>query len=119
MGKILQIRVSASTPYPDDVKRAWPRLFAIAWPETDAPVTAGGGQPGVVELVTALDDQVRFGLKDKELKATLREGLDTALGLVANLDAALGDWNPGEANAISVRLEDALDALEEKAPAPK
>ncbi|NJB67184.1 hypothetical protein GGQ74_000824 [Desulfobaculum xiamenense] len=118
MGKILQIRVSAGTPYPDDVKRAWPRLFSLAWPETKTPVAPGGGPCGVMELVLALDDQVRFGIKDKKLTAALREDLDRALALKERLEAALGDWKPGDANALSVELEDALDTLERIAPQP-
>lgn len=119
MGKVLQIRVSASTPYPEDVNRFWPGLFALAWPESQPAAESAGSSRGVLELVQALDDQVRFGIKDKELAAALRKELDRALELKSGIESALGDWKPGEANTLSVQLEDALDSLENIAPAPK
>lgn len=114
MGRILQIRVSASTFREEDVLQAWPRLVALVWPE--GPVGPDGG--GVLALTAALDDACNFaGWKD-DLRKTLGPGIARATQLKESLEQALADWNPREANTLSDQLEGALDDLETQAPKP-
>ena len=46
----------------------------------------------------------------------LREGIRRVGELRNQLEQALADWNPREANRLSDALEDALSLLEEQAP---
>jgi hypothetical protein len=112
MGRLLQIRVSAYTYDPDQALRAWPRLYAMAFPTTES-----RGR-GVLELVDALADQGRFGGWSEDLKQDLGEGLRKSERLKGSLEQALADWNPSRANSLSDELEEALDELERKAPKP-
>ena len=113
MGRLLQIRVSASTFSPDDVETAWPWLCALVW--TKSP--AGGVAPdrGVLQLVRGLDDGRRFGAWSEEARKRLDVGIDAAVHLADRLERALGDWNPTLANRLSEELENLLDDLERQA----
>jgi len=56
MGKVLQVRVWASTYRDEDVEKAWPLLVALAWPEPFVRPVAGqvlgpADRRGVLELV--------------------------------------------------------------------
>jgi len=115
MGKILQIRVSARTHDPDDVYRYWPRLSGLAWSELPfAPGrSAQAGPRGVRELVAALHDLWKFG---NEWSPADREAVGRVLPVLRDLDsrleAAMADRRPDEADALSYKIEDGLDALE-------
>jgi hypothetical protein len=110
MGKVLQIRVSAQTHDPDDVYRHWPRLSRLAWGERQ--FTADTVK-GVRELVAALHDLWKFG---NEWSPADQEAVGRALPVLRDLDArlaeALADRRPGDADALSYKIEDSLDALE-------
>ena len=114
MGRVLQIRVSASTFRDEDVAREWPRLVALAWP--DEYVVPGG--KGVLQLVGSLADAHRFAGWKPDVREKLAPGIDKAVMLRAKLEEALADWNPREANALGDSLEETLDALENLAPKP-
>lgn len=118
MGRILQIRVSAQTWDPREVERRWPGLSALAWPEADMPRGAmrRDGTVGVLELVAILGDEVRYGKADPAVRQALEPLLPEAEGIRSRLEAALADWKPAEANALSDRLEEALDRLEAEVP---
>jgi hypothetical protein len=118
MGKVLQIRVTASTYEPKDVLRRWPGLCALAWPPDDMPRGAmrEDGTVGVMELLCVLGGEVRFGKVDKAVRQALEPLLEGVESVKAKLDAALADWKPAEANALSDRLEEALDGLEQALP---
>jgi hypothetical protein len=108
MGRVLQIRVSAATYRPEDVERVWPRLTVLAWPQG----TENAGRVGVLELVEALSDQLRFGELSETLKQDLEEGVSRARSMKHQLEEALADWNPRRANELSEELEQALDEIE-------
>jgi hypothetical protein len=112
MGKILQIRVSAQTHDPEDVYRHWPRLSRLAWGERQF---AADTAKGVRELIAALHDLWKFG---NEWSSADREAVGRALPVLCDLDSrlekALADRRPGDADALSYKIEDGLDALEKK-----
>lgn len=116
MGKILQIRVVATTYRAEEVKDAWPRLSALAWPH---PPRVAGPPPearGVMELAGVLHDRARFVHKDGELAPELMQGLADAAQKRRDIEAALADWAPERANTLSQELESLLDELEGLAP---
>ncbi|MDR2696136.1 MAG: hypothetical protein LBC79_07145 [Deltaproteobacteria bacterium] len=107
MGKILQIRVSAWTYDESEAERAWPRLTELAF---SVPLTHH--RRGVLEMVAALDDGLRFMDWPAPLKGSLAPGLKRAIAIRDQLEGALADWDPRRANKLTDELEDALDAVE-------
>lgn len=114
MGRLLQIRVSASTFREEDVLQAWPRLAALVWPE--GPVGPEGC--GVLQLAGALDDACNFAGWKETLRKDLGPGIARARATKDLLEGALAAWDPREANRLSDVLEATLDELETLAPAP-
>ncbi len=112
MGKLLQIRVSAWTYDEDAVKANWKNLFALAWPYSSSP----GGKCGVLELVTALENGMALGDWPEGVKEHLENGIEQAGELKRQLEQALANWEPRQANRLSDDLEDVLFRLEEQAP---
>jgi hypothetical protein len=108
MGRLLQIRVSASTFKPEDVERAWPKLVAAAWPQGITPA----GRIGVLELVDALSDSFRFGDLPEPVKIEIEPGITRAKYVKHQLEEALGEWNARKANELSDTLEQILDETE-------
>lgn len=108
MGRFLQIRVTATTFDPAEVERAWPRLWALAWPETGSP--AGGR--GVLELVAAVSDRVRFGDLDGAARERIADKAARAAALGEAIDKALSDRDAAGADKLSYDLEDALGELD-------
>ncbi len=114
MGKLLQIRVSAWTYREEDVSECWPALAHLAWPRPPYP----GEKRGVLELAGALETELAYAGWDGELKERLASGIERAARLKTQLEQALADWEPREANRLSDSLEDALTELERIAPRP-
>lgn len=114
MGKLLQIRVSAWTYREEDVPEVWPGLAHLAWPRPLYP----GEKRGVLELAGALETECSFAGWDRDLKERLQPGITLAAQLKAQLEQALADWEPREANRLSDSLEDVLTELERNAPRP-
>lgn len=116
MGKVLQIRVYAYTYDEQEVRRAWPRLWHLAF-ERFKP-----GFPretaGVLELVRALDDLYQFGDMPEAARKALAAGLPPVVGAVEELQRHLADWNPQAANHATDRIEEGLAELEKLAPKP-
>jgi hypothetical protein len=108
VGRLLQIRVSATTYRPEDVVRAWPKLFAAAWPQG----MVKGAAAGVLELVDGLADSLRFGDMPEQLKKELEPGVTRAKYLKRQMEEALGEWNARKANELSEALEQILDETE-------
>ena len=106
MGKILQIRVSASTPFPDEVLRQWPHLCALAWPN------GVPNDPDVLGLARTLYDQYRFATQEQPVWNALVDSISGLSQCRRELEDALADWLPREANQASDRLEDILTAME-------
>jgi len=111
MGKFLQIRVSAETFDPSEVEKAYPNLCKLAWPPQGAPEN---GAAGVLELVDALWDQVRFGDAPDALKEKLKPGAEKLAQTKELLENALADRDPRAADALSYRIEDALKELDKQ-----
>lgn len=107
MGKVLQIRVSAVTWNEDLVEEYWPNLVRLA-----GSVPVKSEERGVFELVRRLDEGLRFMKWSEARKLGMGPGIREAARLKAEIEAALADWEPRKANALSDALEDALDALE-------
>ena len=113
MGKVLQVRVWASTYSEDDVKGEWPRLFELAFPEDKQLYVA---KAGVLEMIDTLVDACRFADWSDGLKDYAKEPLDAIMKLRKELDEALSDWNPQLANVLTNKIEDALSDLEKDLP---
>ena len=111
MGKILQIRVSAWTYREEDVIGTWPYLSRRAWPQPNGLHE----KRGVLELVTALENGIAFEEWPVEAAAALKDGIAQVATIKKQLEDALADWKPVEANKYSEHLEDALTTLEEQA----
>lgn len=107
MGKALQIRVSAVTWNEDLLTELWPRLSELAFS-----VPLKHEKHGVLEMVRALSDGLKFMPWPEQRRAALTPGIDKAVHIVRRLEAALADWDPRTANACSDELEAVLDTLE-------
>lgn len=129
MGRILSIRLSASTYNTDDVFRAWPHLCSLAWPGRGElvgaawrpssvsgalapPIAVNEARFGVLDLVRDLMEEFRFGDWDDETKKLLESGMDDLHAAETALVNALADWQPQSANRATDDIEDALDKLE-------
>lgn len=110
MGKVLQIRVSASTYDPEDVYRVWPRLSKLAWGDKRF---AENASIGVRELAAKLADRSKFDNDwADDVKRIVEEAVPNLDELDNRLETALADRNPSKADGISYELEDALSELE-------
>lgn len=110
MGKILQVRVSASTYDPDDVYRQWPVLCRLVWGEKPY---ADLKAVGVRELVAALEDKWKFGEDWPEnLKQLLARGVEPLRDVERRMEDALANRRADAADRITYEMEDALDELE-------
>jgi hypothetical protein len=112
MGDLLQVRVMAYTPDVSAVERAWPELSGLAWPPGFDYAPA---KRGVLELVDTLVERLRYGDVDKSLAQALLPDAQAVAAVKGQLEAALADWDAAAANKLSVKVEDALAALERKA----
>ena len=108
MGKALQIRVSAVTWNEDLLEQLWPQLTELAFS-----VPIKHEKRGVLEMVRALDEGLQFLPWSEARRAALGPGIREAARIKTALEAALADWQPREANALSDKLEDVLDSLEQ------
>ena len=107
MGKALQIRVSAVTWDEDLVPRLWPRLSELAFS-----VPLKHEKHGVLEMVRALGDGIKFMDWPEARKAALTPGIERAVDTQRRLEDALANWDPRQANRLSDELETILDTLE-------
>lgn len=117
MGKVLQVRVWAGTYRDEDAERAWPGLVALAWPESCVRPVAGqapgpADRRGVLELVQALADGLRFAGWDVPVRTALADHAAALVALRSRLDDALAAWDARAANRITDELEEALDRAE-------
>lgn len=127
MGRVLTIRLIASTYNKDEAWRSWPNLCALAWPG-QGQVYGGGWKPnppsfappvkadpvlrGVAELARSLLEEFHLGDWDDARKRQMKAGLGELEKHLAELDNALADWQPQTANKASDAIEDSLDSLE-------
>ena len=107
MGKALQIRVSAVTWDEGLLEKLWPRLSELAFS-----VPLKHEKHGVMEMVRALGDGIKFMKWSKERCEALGPGIERAVDIQRRIEGALANWNPREANALSDELESELDKLE-------
>ncbi|MBQ9452199.1 MAG: hypothetical protein IJU65_02760 [Desulfovibrio sp.] len=108
MGKALQIRVSAVTWNEDLLEELWPRLAELAFS-----IPIKHERRGVLEMVRALDDGLKFLPWSEARKKALGPGIHEAARIKTELETMLSDWNPREANRLSDALENVLDTLEQ------
>ncbi|OBQ51565.1 hypothetical protein [Halodesulfovibrio spirochaetisodalis] len=113
MGKVLQVRVWASTYSEDEVRQEWPRLYELAFPKEQQLYVA---KTGVIEMIETLVDACRFADWSDELKDYAKKPLDVLFVLCKELEAALSEWNPQKANQLTDKIEDALSDLEKDLP---
>lgn len=107
MGKVLQIRVIATTWDDELVEDYWPRLAQLAF---SVPIKLENH--GVLEMVRALGEGLRFAKWPAPRKEALAEGIHRAVEIKEELEKALSDWDPRRANELSNELENTLDKLE-------
>lgn len=113
MGRVLQVRVWATTYDEDDVQKAWPRLHKLAWPDNNAVYVA---KQGVLEMIDTLVDAHRFADWSADVKARTDEGLQKVARLKLQLEQALADWDPALANRLTDQMEDELSGIENILP---
>jgi len=121
VGRILFIRVSAETYDEKEVIRAWPKLYAMLWPDADSTGSPGKmvrdllpeSRRGVLQLADAFVERVHFG----DVPAGAREALIDAAKIVKrlreDLDAAQGDRDVRVAAGLATAIEDTLDGAEQ------
>ena len=108
MGKALQIRVSAATWNVELLEELWPALYELV-----KTIPVHQEKEGVLEMVRALDEGLRFMDWPKATKERLADGIGRCAQLKQELEEALAAWDPRAANSLSDRLEDELDKLEQ------
>lgn len=122
MGDILFIRVSAVTFDEKDVLKRWPALYAAVWPDAGAGGMLSPAQivrkyvpapgKGVLELVREFGEYVRFGDMTQARRKQLAEPAELLEALLRELEEALGNRNVPVAHALTLRIEEGLDAAE-------
>ncbi|SHN63810.1 type II toxin-antitoxin system RelE/ParE family toxin [Desulfovibrio litoralis] len=119
MGKILQIRLSASTYNLDDVLKAWPALYNSVWGDEKAftfqamSAFANSDQNrGVLNLVKDLKTALVHNEWVSAKKQALEPGIKEAEKKAKELDEYLANWDAKAANRASDELESILDQLE-------
>lgn len=113
MGQFIQVRVSASTFDPGQAAKAFPKLYAAAWPAHDeTPIE----RKGLFELTDQLSDLHQFGGLASSVKQVVGEHLPRIMHLRRAIETALGDWQPAEAERLTTQFEDALAGLEAQMP---
>ena len=125
MGRILFIRVSAETYDEKDVTKAWPKLYAMVWPDagansSDPPrkiarVLLPDSRRGVLQLADAFVGYVHFGTLTAVARDALEESAKILKRLQADLDEALGNRDVLLAAGLTTAIEDALDDAENAA----
>ncbi len=113
MGKFLQVRLSVTTYDAGEIHRAWPRLFALVTPNRP---TSPKDPEGVLELVDALWDIVRYGDVESQVQAVLMPYAEKAWALKEQLETALAERRASEADALTYKIEDVLSDMEKAAP---
>ena len=108
MGKALQIRVSASTWNVELLEEFWPSLYGLV-----KSIPVHQEKEGVLEMVRALDEGLRFMDWPQARKDRMGAGISRCAQLKQEIEEALANWDPRAANSLSDRLEDELDKLEQ------
>ncbi len=111
MGKILVVRVSASTYDDADVKKRYPLLYQFAWPVNDDYIPAAQ-RFGIMELITTLDEAIDFADWPQNVKTVLAPFIEEISHLQKTMQELILAWQPKEADAISYQIEEKLDELE-------
>ena len=113
MGKFIQVRVSATTFVVEEAEKAFALLYAAAWPLDRYKAT---DRKGLVELVAQLADMAQFGEMAKDAREVVKGHLPRLQGVVRDLEAALAEWKPMDAERHSTVLEERLAELEAAMP---
>jgi hypothetical protein len=127
MGHILFIRVSAETYDEKEVIRAWPKLYAMLWPDAYAGADASASpekiirallpdsRRGVLQLVDTFVDYAHFGNMPAAARSALGGPAQKLERLRADLSEALGNRDVQTASRLTDAIEDALDEAEKVA----
>jgi len=122
MGRILFIRVSAETYDDKEVLRAWPKLYAMVWPDawtdsSDSPAKITrdllpDARRGALQLIDAFVEHVHFGNMPAAARKALGGSAEILERLRADLNEALGNRDAQAASRLTNAIEDALDDAE-------
>ncbi len=111
MGNLLVVRVSSTTFDESDVKKRYPLLFNLAWPENDSHIPASQ-RFGIIELIITLQEALEYALWKDETKHLLQDFIDEISSLQKIFQKHILSWEPKEANTLSFQIEEKLDLLE-------
>ena len=111
MGNILFIRVSAVTYDEASMRKAWPGLYALCFSE-DNDWAFGAGEKTVMDLITALDNGVRYSDMDKVHVEVLQHHAPGLMELKNKLDMALANHDVPSAKELANAIENALGDAE-------
>ena len=118
MGRLLQVRLSASTYDIDALPKTWPSLCQIVWGEDVATKKLGSepaGGRGVFDLIKALIVALEYENWPEAKKQALAPLIKSAHKKMEEMAVFLGDWDAKAANKASDELESIIDELEKVA----
>ncbi len=111
MGDLLVVRVNATTFEDDAVKKRYPSLHKLAWPEHDNYIPASQ-RFGIIELIKTLEEAVEYALWSDKTKNLLSPLIGEISSLQKIFQKHILSWEPKEANTLSFQIEEKLDELE-------
>ncbi len=114
MGKLLYIRVNASTYDETKVRKEFPTLCELVWNEKDSYIPAAQFF-GVLELIATLHEALEYANFPQELVNLLKNEVQELVILKENLSKAITSWEVREADKITYDIEEKLQVLEAKA----
>ncbi|XPV74990.1 MAG: hypothetical protein ACNI27_10140 [Desulfovibrio sp.] len=113
MGKILQVRVTASTFDDRDVERAWPKLHELGFGYESAGTPLDSRSKGVLQLVEALEDRLSISMLPENIIEIASDSILKADELRKGIQDALAEWDARTADKLTYELEDLMDDLEQ------
>lgn len=108
VGKVLQVRVSATTWNEELVEKMWPNLYELAFS-----VPTKFSQHGVSDLIRGLDEGLKYLDWSEQRQTKMGPSISHIAQLQRDLERALADWNVTVANNLTDEIEKQLDQLED------
>ena len=112
MGKVLQVRVTATTYDDRDVEKSWPTLHELGFGYESAGTPLDSRVKGVMQLVAALEDRLSISMLPERIMEVAEKDILKADKLRKEIEEALVEWDPRKADKLTYELEDTLDDLE-------